>query len=53
MPFWDDIFDEISEEFPSIEAKRNHIDALAAFMVSKPEELDVIVASNLFGDIQI
>ncbi|UOQ44189.1 tartrate dehydrogenase [Halobacillus salinarum] len=51
MPFWDEIFKEVSQEFPNVEATQQHIDALAAFMVSKPHEFDVIVASNLFGDI--
>ncbi len=51
MPFWDSVFAEVSPEFPEIKANQNHIDALAAFLVSKPQEFDVIVASNLFGDI--
>ncbi|WP_173917604.1 tartrate dehydrogenase [Halobacillus sp. Marseille-Q1614] len=51
MPFWDEIFAEISDEFPDVMANKHHIDALAAFFVSKPQEFDVIVASNLFGDI--
>ncbi|WP_082235357.1 tartrate dehydrogenase [Halobacillus massiliensis] len=51
MPFWDEIFAEISKEHPEIKANKNHIDALAAFFVSKPQDFDVIVASNLFGDI--
>jgi tartrate dehydrogenase/decarboxylase / D-malate dehydrogenase len=52
MPFWDEIFNEIgSREFPHVERRLVHIDALSAFFVLKPNEFDVVVASNLFGDI--
>lgn len=51
MPFWDEIFKEVSRENPDITTESQHIDALAAFFVTHPEKFDVIVASNLFGDI--
>lgn len=51
MPFWDEIFAEVRADFPDIVADERHIDALAAMCVLKPGDLDVIVASNLFGDI--
>jgi tartrate dehydrogenase/decarboxylase/D-malate dehydrogenase len=51
MTFWDEIFDEISKEYPDIKTDRFLIDALAARFVLQPENLDVVVASNLFGDI--
>jgi tartrate dehydrogenase/decarboxylase/D-malate dehydrogenase len=51
MPFWDEVFKEIGEQFPDVAKASNHIDALAAFFVMKPQVFDVIVASNLFGDI--
>ncbi len=52
MPFWDEIFHEIgAREFPQVERRLVHIDALSAFFVLKPNEFDVVVASNLFGDI--
>jgi len=51
MPFWDEVFKTVREDYPHIETASNHIDALAAFLVMKPHVLDVIVASNLFGDI--
>jgi tartrate dehydrogenase/decarboxylase/D-malate dehydrogenase len=51
MPFWDEVFNDVSRDFPNIETQSNHIDALAAFLVTKAHEFDVIVASNLFGDI--
>jgi tartrate dehydrogenase/decarboxylase/D-malate dehydrogenase len=51
MPFWDNVFEEVSKNYPKIEADSQHIDALSAFFVTQPERFDVIVASNLFGDI--
>ncbi|HUV12009.1 MAG TPA: tartrate dehydrogenase [Acidobacteriota bacterium] len=52
MPFWDEIFDAVGEtEFPQVERRLVHIDALSAFFVLKPHEFEVVVASNLFGDI--
>ncbi|KAK3262390.1 hypothetical protein CYMTET_28752 [Cymbomonas tetramitiformis] len=51
MVMWDDIFEELSMEFPHVQAGRQHIDAAAMNFVLKPESFDVVVASNLFGDI--
>lgn len=51
MPFWDEVFLEIAHEHDSVESEKWHIDALAARMVTHPEQLDVVVGSNLFGDI--
>ncbi|WP_368505586.1 tartrate dehydrogenase [Alkalihalophilus sp. As8PL] len=51
MPFWDEVFDQVGQDYPNVEKRSAHIDALSAFLVSKPSEFDVIVASNLFGDI--
>ncbi|MDA5106762.1 tartrate dehydrogenase [Brevibacillus thermoruber] len=51
MPFWDEIVKEVSGEYPEIETRLTHIDALSAYFVSRPETFDVVVASNLFGDI--
>ncbi|HZB81381.1 MAG TPA: tartrate dehydrogenase [Rubrobacteraceae bacterium] len=51
MPFWDEILAELSPEYPEVEAIQYHIDALAARFVLDPASLDVVVASNLFGDI--
>ena len=51
MPFWDEVFADVKKDYPEIDTAVNHIDALAAFFVMKPEAFDVIVASNLFGDI--
>lgn len=51
MPFWDSVFEEVSKDYPNIGTDHQHIDALSAFFVTHPERFDVIVASNLFGDI--
>ncbi|MDM5200591.1 tartrate dehydrogenase [Fictibacillus enclensis] len=51
MPFWDIVFNDVKKEYPDIETASYHIDALAAFFVTRPQIFDVIVASNLFGDI--
>lgn len=51
MVFWDEITKTLSSEYPDVEVTSYHVDALAARMVMAPESLDVIVASNLFGDI--
>ncbi|WP_113159550.1 tartrate dehydrogenase [Brucella sp.] len=51
MVFWDEVTKDVAKEYPDVEVSHYHIDAMAARMVMGPESLDVIVASNLFGDI--
>ncbi|XVU21284.1 tartrate dehydrogenase [Actinoplanes sp. CA-054009] len=51
LPFWDEVVAEVAAEFPEVRADSEHIDALAAKLVLDPGRFDVIVASNLFGDI--
>lgn len=51
MPFWDQVFDDLKSTYPNIETDKAHIDALAAYFISRPQDFDVVVASNLFGDI--
>ena len=51
MVFWDEMTDRIAAEYPQVEVAHYHIDAMCARMVMAPESLDVVVASNLFGDI--
>jgi tartrate dehydrogenase/decarboxylase/D-malate dehydrogenase len=51
MVFWDDVADHVRKDYPTVEYRKYHVDALAARMVTHPATLDVIVASNLFGDI--
>jgi tartrate dehydrogenase/decarboxylase/D-malate dehydrogenase len=48
---WDEVFEEVSSDYPDVTTERVLIDALAARFVLHPESLDVIVASNLFADI--
>lgn len=51
MPFWDERFEAIKQEYPEIRADQYHIDILTAFFVLHPDWFDVVVGSNLFGDI--
>lgn len=51
MPFWDEVVAETVAEYPDVVLSSELVDALAAHVVLKPWTLDVIVASNLFGDI--
>jgi tartrate dehydrogenase/decarboxylase/D-malate dehydrogenase len=51
MPFWDERFAAIRAEFPGIATDQFHIDILCAHFVQHPDWFDVVVASNLFGDI--
>jgi tartrate dehydrogenase/decarboxylase/D-malate dehydrogenase len=51
MPFWDDRFAALSERYPDVRTDKFHIDILTAHLVQHPDRFDVIVASNLFGDI--
>ncbi|MEV0284898.1 MULTISPECIES: tartrate dehydrogenase [unclassified Kribbella] len=51
MPFWDEVTRERAGLHPGVELVEEHVDALAAKLVLRPESFDVIVASNLFGDI--
>jgi tartrate dehydrogenase/decarboxylase / D-malate dehydrogenase len=48
---WDEVVAEVAAEHPDVEVDRALVDALAARMVSNPLSLDVVVASNLFGDV--
>jgi tartrate dehydrogenase/decarboxylase/D-malate dehydrogenase len=48
---WDEVAEEVAAEHPGVRYERMLVDALAARMVRDPESLDVVVASNLFGDI--
>ena len=51
MPFWDEVGREVAAAHPGVTLHEYHIDALAAYFAQRPESLDVVVASNLFGDI--
>ncbi len=51
LGLWDECFQEVAKEFPDVEARPLLVDAAAMDFVRKPESFDVVVASNLFGDI--
>jgi tartrate dehydrogenase/decarboxylase/D-malate dehydrogenase len=51
MPFWDERFAAISKNYPDVRADQYHIDILTAHFVAHPDWFDVVVGSNLFGDI--
>lgn len=51
MVFWDEVFHTVAASYPDIAHEQQLIDSLSARFVSAPESLDVVVASNLFGDI--
>src|SRR6202790_4040361 len=51
MPFWDECFHEIAKEYPDVRTDQFHIDILTAHFVRHPDWFDVVVGSNLFGDI--
>ena len=51
MGLWDETFRDVCKEFPDVEARSLLVDAAAMDFVRKPEVFDVVVASNLFGDI--
>jgi len=51
MPFWDQRVEAIADEYPGVSHDKYHIDILTAQFVMNPQRFDVVVASNLFGDI--
>ena len=51
MPYWDERFAAMAAEYPEIKADQYHIDILCAHFVTHPDWFDVVVGSNLFGDI--
>lgn len=51
MVFWDQIFKEVGEEYPDVETYSYLVDAAAMFMVKDPKRFQIVVTSNLFGDI--
>tara|TARA_B100000131_G_scaffold103068_1_gene100049 strand:+ start:577 stop:1554 length:978 start_codon:yes stop_codon:yes gene_type:complete len=48
---WDRTFNEVANEYPEVETAYNHCDAACIYMVQSPQQYDVIVTDNLFGDI--
>ena len=51
MPFWDERFEAIKADYPDVTTDQYHIDILTAHFVQHPDWFDVVVGSNLFGDI--
>jgi len=51
MPYWDERFAEMAKKYPDVRVDQYHVDGLTIQMVLNPDRFDVIVASNLFGDI--
>jgi tartrate dehydrogenase/decarboxylase/D-malate dehydrogenase len=51
MPYWDERFQQIAAEYPQVRTDQHHIDILTARFVLSPQQFDVVVGSNLFGDI--
>ncbi len=51
MPYWDERFARIAQEYPDVASDKEHIDILCAKFVMAPQRFDVVVGSNLFGDI--
>ncbi|MFC7007178.1 isocitrate/isopropylmalate dehydrogenase family protein [Halalkalicoccus salilacus] len=51
MVFWDDVVEEMHQDYPDVEVESLLVDAASMDFIRRPEEFDVVVASNLFGDI--
>jgi tartrate dehydrogenase/decarboxylase/D-malate dehydrogenase len=51
MVLWDEVAEIVRQDYPGVEYRNYHVDALAARMITHPQTLDVMVTSNLFGDI--
>jgi tartrate dehydrogenase/decarboxylase/D-malate dehydrogenase len=51
MPFWDERFNALKKDYPDVKTDQFHIDILTAHFVRNPDWFDVVVGSNLFGDI--
>lgn len=51
MAFFRKIFDEVARDFPDVRTERIYVDAMALFLVQRPDSFDVMVTENMFGDI--
>jgi tartrate dehydrogenase/decarboxylase/D-malate dehydrogenase len=51
MVFWDEVFEEVAADYPDLESGSRLVDAAAAALITDPSSFDVVVTSNLFGDI--
>ena len=51
MVFWDEVFEEVGKEYPDVQTYSYLVDAASLYFVSNPERFEIVVTSNLFGDI--
>ncbi|QHS23363.1 tartrate dehydrogenase [Virgibacillus sp. MSP4-1] len=51
MVFWDEVFEEVKQDYPDVETASYLVDAASMFLVTNPERFEIVVTSNLFGDI--
>ncbi|HEX2956370.1 MAG TPA: 3-isopropylmalate dehydrogenase [Chitinispirillaceae bacterium] len=51
MVFWDKVFDSVRQDYPDVHINKYHVDAMCMALVQKPQLFDVVVCSNMFGDI--
>ena len=51
MVFWDQVFEEVSADYPEVKTASYLVDAAAMLMITDPKRFEVVVTSNLFGDI--
>ncbi len=51
MVLWDEVFAQVADDYPDIRTAKSHIDAMTMYLVTRPQTFDVIVATNLMGDI--
>jgi tartrate dehydrogenase/decarboxylase/D-malate dehydrogenase len=51
MELWDEVFLAVAAEFPDIRTTKSHVDAMSMYLISRPADFDVIVTTNLMGDI--
>src|SRR5581483_7674992 len=51
MTLWDEVFEEVAREFSDIRTTKAHVDATSMYVISRPHTFDVMVATNLMGDI--
>jgi tartrate dehydrogenase/decarboxylase / D-malate dehydrogenase len=51
MVFWDQVFEEVSKEYPEVKTASYLVDAVAMLMIKDPKRFEIVVTSNLFGDI--
>jgi tartrate dehydrogenase/decarboxylase/D-malate dehydrogenase len=51
MTLWDDVFEDVARDYPDVQTNKVYVDAMAMYLITRPEAYDVIVTTNLFGDI--